>query len=136
MSPQIPIRRIIDILLHVFGVPESRLQDLFSSGSQELFDVKWDLLKKELKKQYIEKIQDLHPDRHPERAEEAKALNNAWSAITNAEIKRHVRAPQRPLRAVRVVVRPMHANSFWGGSGTTSTTSSTWNYSYTGYVKI
>lgn len=139
MTPQIPIGRIIEILRSVFLVPESQLKHLFTSPTQEVFDARWEVFKKELKKQYIRRIQDLHPDRHPERAEEAKVLNNAWSAIDNAEIKRLVRAPQRPQRVVRVVMRAQPGFGFWGGataSGTSPTTES-WSYgSRNVYVKI
>lgn len=137
MTPQIPIGNLIQILKSVFGVTESKLRELFSSASQEIFDERWVAFKKEVKKQYIRRIQDLHPDRHPERIEEAKALNNAWSAIDNADIKRLVRAPQSHLRAIRVVVLQSPGFGFHGDSTTSSTTStSTGGFGWGGYIKV
>lgn len=108
-------------ILESFDVPSSELMRLQSARSipeaQEVFDD----LKKQAKVNWKKKAMELHPDRGGD-IEEMKKLNALWNRVKGLRIIPH----QRPVFQPAVVRVYVNYNT-WGGTGTsTTTTTGSW----------
>lgn len=123
------IELVCSILENLFGIERSRLIDFVNNcKSQKEFDNKFNSIKEDAKKVYLDKVKQLHPDIHPEHLDKCKELNQCWTVVKESNFILKRRQP---------TVTQMQYNIFHGFSNTsTSTTTSTVSSFYGSTIKI